>query len=336
MRYNMETKELIAVLSIIQSATGPNEPYGNILFSEDTIRSYNGNTGMVINYSTGIEGALPVEPLIKTLKSLRGTELEISPKKKVIVVSSDKNENIKLTPNKEIDKFFPFDYDDDEFEDLPDNFQDALSLCSLTTGGIVLREFVQGVYFLDDIAVSTNDAAVSKVELEDSLEDSFFVHNNSIGVLLKVVPIGFKVEEKRIIFDCADDIQVVCPLYKDYKKFPYPYKTLLADFKDEYDLPKEFHYASKKANSALYGTKTKLSQFIFKDNSLTIKSKSKTSGISLTDTLSINSNLNDEFYLDPELLSKYDFCKKFSVNDTGFKLVAEDLGIEIVIAKTLK
>ena len=332
----MRTKELIAVLSILQSATGTNEPYNNVLFSEGEIKAYNGNTGIVISYETGIEGAIPVDPLIKTLKSLRGDELEISPKKKIIQVSSNKNENIRLTPNREVDKFFPFEFDEEEFDDLPENFQDALGLCSLTTGGLVLKEFVQGVYFLDNEAVSTNDAAVSKVTMDEDLEDNFFIHNNSISVLTRVVPFGIKIEKKRIIFDCIDDIQVVCPFYKDYSKFPYPYKKLLKEFGDEFDLPKDFHYAMKKANSTLHGSKTNLSQFTFKKDSLTVKTKNKSSGIALTDSLTIKSNLKDEFYIDVELLSKYDFCKKFSVNETSMKLINEDLGIEIVIAKTLK
>jgi hypothetical protein len=332
----MQIKELIAVLTIVQSASGTNEPYNNILFSEDEIKAYNGNTGIVISYETGIEGAIPVDPLIKTLKSLRGNELEISPKKKIIAVKTDKDENIRLSPNKEVKKFFPFEYDEDEFDELPENFQDALGLCSLTTGGLVLKEFVQGVYFIDDEAVSTNDAAVSKVKMDEELEDNFFIHNNSISVLTRVVPFGIKIEKKRIVFDCIDDIQVVCPFYKDYNKFPYPYKKLMKDFEDEFDLPKDFHHAMKKANSTLHGSKTKLSQFEFKDGSLVIKTKNKSSGITLTDSIEIESDLKDNFYIDVELLSKYDFCKKLSINDTSIKLMNKELGVEVVVAKTQK
>ncbi len=333
---NMDTKELAAVLSIMQHATGTNEPYNSILFAEDTIKTYNSSTGIVLNYPTGIEGSIVADPLIKTLKNMRGKELSIKKTKKTTSLISDKNEKIRLSLNEETGKFFPFEYDVEGFEELPENFQDALALCSLTTGGPVLKDFVQGVYFLDDEAVATNDAAVARVQLDSEIGESFFVHNISIGVLLKVVPISIRFDDKSIVFDTLDDMQIICPVYNEYEKFPYPYKKLLANFKDEYQLPKEFHYAVKKANSALYGAKKKQSHFKFGKKKLVIKSRNESSGIMLTDELSVKSNLKDEFYIDPELLSKLDFCNKFSINDTSIKIMNDDLGVEVAIAKILK
>jgi hypothetical protein len=332
----MDTKELAAVLSIMQHATGVNEPYNSILFAEDTIKTYNSSTGIVISYPTNIKGSIVADPLIKTLKNIRGKELSVKKTKKTTSLISDKNEKIRLSLNEDTGKFFPFEYDVKGFEELPDNFQDALALCSLTTGGPVLKDFVQGVYFLDDEAVATNDAAVARVQLDSEIGESFFVHNISIGVLLKVVPIAIRFDDKSIVFDTLDDMQIICPVYREYDKFPYPYKKLLANFEDEYQLPKEFHYAVKKANSALYGAKKKQSHFKFGKKKLIIKSKNDSSGIMLTDELSIKSNLKDEFYIDPELLSKLDFCNKFSVNDTSIKIMNDDLGVEVAIAKILK
>jgi hypothetical protein len=332
----MDTKELAAVLSIMQHATGVNEPYNSILFAEDTIKTYNGSTGIVISYPTNIKGSIVADPLIKTLKNIRGKELSVKKTKKTTSLISDKNEKIRLSLNEDTGKFFPFEYDVKGFEELPDNFQDALALCSLTTGGPVLKDFVQGVYFLDDEAVATNDAAVARVQLDSEIGESFFVHNISIGVLLKVVPIAIRFDDKSIVFDTLDDMQIICPVYREYDKFPYPYKKLLANFEDEYQLPKEFHYAVKKANSALYGAKKKQSHFKFGKKKLVIKSRNDSSGIMLTDELSVKSNLKDEFYIDPELLSKLDFCNKFSVNDTSIKIMNDDLGVEVAIAKILK
>ncbi len=335
---NMDTKEFAAVLTIMQHGTGINEPYNSILFAEDTIKTYNGSTGMVLSYPTDIEGSIVADPLIKTLKNLRGKELSIKKTKKSTSLISDSNEKLRLSLSQDTGKFFPFEFDEDEgeYNSLPENFQDALALCSLTTGGPVLKDFVQGVYFLDDEAVATNDAAVARVQLDSEIGESFFVHNLSISVLLRVVPVALRFGKKSAVFDCLDDMQIVCPIYKDYEKFPYPYKKLLASFDDEYQLPKEFHYAVRKANSALYGAKKKQSHFKFDKKKLIIKSKNDSSGITLTDELSIKSNLKDEFYIDPELLSKLDFCNKFSINDTSIKIMNEDLGVEVAIAKILK
>ena len=334
----MDTKELAAVLTIMQHAIGINEPYNSIYFADDdTIKTYDGSTGIVLSYNTEIEGSIVADPLIKTLRNLRGKTLSVKQTKKSTSLISDKNEKITLSLNKDTDKFFPFYYEgEEEFNELPENFQDALALCSLTTGGPVLKDFVQGVYFLDDEAVSTNDAAVARVQLDSDIGESFFVHNISIGVLLKVVPIAIRFAKKNIKFECLDDMQIVCPVYKEYDKFPYPYKKLLASFEDEYQLPKEFSYAVKKANSALYGSKKKQSHFKFDKKKLIVKSKNDSSGITLTDELSIKSNLKDEFYIDPELFSKLDFCNKFSVNDTSIKIMNDDLGVEVAIAKILK
>jgi hypothetical protein len=342
----MNTKEFAAVLSMMQNATGMNEPYDNMLFEEDTIKTYNGSTGLVLVYHTGIEGAIKADPLIKTMRNLRGEKLTISSKtinknKSSASIESDKKEKIKLSLNPDAGKFFPFDYVEPgikvgKFNDLPENFQDALGLCSLTTGGPVLKDFVQGVYFLDDEVVATNDAAVARVQLDGGIGENFFVHNLSIGVLLRVVPIALRFEKKSIIFECLDDMQVICPVYREYKKFPYPYKKIMANFKGEYQLPKEFHQAVKKANSALYGAKKKQSRFKFSKGKLIVRSKNDTSGITLTDELSIKSNLKDEFYIDPELLSKLDFCDRFSINDTSMKISNEDLGVEVVVAKIMK
>ena len=333
----MDTKELAAVLSMMQHATGMSEPYNSILFEGDIIKTYNGSTGIVLNYPTNIEGSIIADPLIKTLKNIRGKELTIKKSKKTTSIISDKKESIKLSLNQDTSKFFPFEYDEEEdFEELPENFQDALSLCSLTTGGPVLKDFVQGVYFLGDEAVATNDAAVARVQLDSDIGENIFVHNLSIGILLRVVPIEIKISGKNILFGCLDDMQIICPIYKEYNKFPYPYKKLLANFEDEYQLPKEFHYAVKKANSALYGSKKKQSHFRFSNKKLIVKSKNDNSGITLTDEISIKSNLKDEFYIDPELFSKLDFCNGFSVNDTSIKIMNEDLGVEVAIAKILK
>ncbi len=335
----MDTKELAAVLTIMQHATGINEPYDSIFFGDDeTIKTYNGSTGMILSYNTEIDGSIVADPLIKTLKNLRGKTLSVKKTKKATSLISDKKEKIRLSLNQDADKFFPFYFEGDveDFEELPENFQDALVLCSLTTGGPVLKDFVQGVYFLDDEVVATNDAAVARVQLDDSIGESFFIHNLSIGILSKVVPISIRFAKKTIVFECLDDMQIVCPVYKEYKEFPYPYKKLLASFEDEYQLPKEFHYAVRKANSALYGAKKKQSHFKFDKKRLIIKSKNDSSGITLTDELSIKSNLKDEFYLDPELLAKLDFCNKFSINDTSVKITNEGLGVEVAIAKILK
>jgi hypothetical protein len=332
----MKTKEFAAVLSMMQHATGMSEPYNSILFTGDTIKTYNGSTGIVFNYATEIEGSIVADPLIKTLKNLSGKDLSVKRTKKSTSLISDKSEKIRLSLNQDTGKFFPFEHIDEGFDDLPENFQDALSLCSLTTGGPVLKDFVQGVYFLDDEAVATNDAAVARVQLDSKIGKSFFVHNLSIGVLLRVVPIAIRFSKDSIVFNCLDEMHVTCPIYKEYKRFPYPYKKLLASFEDEYQLPKEFPQAVKKANSALYGAKRKQSHLKFNDKKLIVRSKNDTSGITLTDELSIKSNLKDEFYLDPELLSNLDFCNKFSVNDNSIKIMNEDLGVEVAIAKILK
>jgi hypothetical protein len=297
-------------------------------------------------YHTGIEGAIKADPLIKTMRNLRGEKLTISSKtvnkkKSSASIESDKKEKIKLSLNPDAGKFFPFDYVEPgikvgKFNDLPENFQDALGLCSLTTGGPVLKDYVQGVYFLDDEVVATNDAAVARVQLDSEIGENFFVHNLSIGVLLRVVPIAVRFEKKSIIFECLDDMQVICPTYKEYTDFPYPYKKLIASFEDEYSLPKEFHYAVRKANSALYGAKKKQSHFKFGKKKLIVKSKNDSSGITLTDELSIKTTVKDEFYIDPELLSKLDFCDKFSINDTSMKISSDKLGVEVVIAKIMK
>jgi len=73
----METKEFAAVLSMMQHATGLSEPYNSILFDHETISAYNGNTGVILRYDTGIEGAVIADPLIKTLKNLRGNNLTV-------------------------------------------------------------------------------------------------------------------------------------------------------------------------------------------------------------------------------------------------------------------
>ncbi len=131
-------------------------------------------------------------------------------------------------------------------------------------------------------------------------------------------------------------MQVICPVYQDYTDFPYPYKKLMSSFEDEYQLPKGFNQAIRKANSALYGAKKRQSRFKFGKGKLIVRSQNKTEGITLTDELPLKTKLTDDFYIDPELLTKLDFCDKFSINETSMKISNDELGVEVVIAKILK
>jgi DNA polymerase III sliding clamp (beta) subunit (PCNA family) len=153
----------------------------SIFLNGETIHAYNDKYAMTAYFETGIEGTIRAKELYQLVNKLKQEEIEIEETESTIkIVSGNTNVELNRTES-DVPMFISKLELPTEWQELPENFFDLASLCTISANISKLK----GIVCKDSHMISTDTVRLNYGNLSDSMEN-FWIDDKVISDILKL------------------------------------------------------------------------------------------------------------------------------------------------------
>lgn len=210
-----------------------------ITFSQDGLRTFDGTLFMFYPIETELDCSVKGKPLGDILSRIGGGNVRLS-------IEEEKNGQFFLKgPGKKLklpviernmDQFF---LDEDlDFQKLPDDFMEGLSLCVYTASKDVTMGVLQGIYVDGNEMFASDNYRIGNYLMKDSIGAKFIIGRNHVEVLLKIGNFTeFSLDKSWIHFRGQNGERVGCRLIEGEYKFEQLRKIMDVKEKGQYEFP---------------------------------------------------------------------------------------------------
>ena len=241
----MKTKELLqAVMAVMPgtSTKGIIEGSESIVFTDDTIFTYNDRISVSAFIDTGIKCAVVAEDLYKILKGIKDKEVQLEMEDKTLLIKSDSTEaGLSTFSNDNIMSFIEALNFDADFEILPDKFIDGLNLCQFSALNNVNDSLNLYCVKISGKYISSSDKyRASLFTLDKGVKGSVLIPKSAIPFIIDFNPEEYSFKNGWAYFIDKNDAVLSCRVV-DSDKFA----DIVGIFKklkttDSFKLPVEF------------------------------------------------------------------------------------------------
>lgn len=219
-------------------------------FQNGEVATYNDEISMSVALPEELEeleGAVAAEELLKVLHKTKEDAVQVTAEGGELVLSAGKfsagvplEEDVQL-PLDETE--FP---DDEEWEELPEGFTDALSMARLSAASDASRPALTCVLLEGECAVATDGMRLTRITMDGAdFEEPVLVPVFAIPPILSIDPVEYAVSENWIHFAGSEDVFLACRIIAE--QFPGIDKAVAIDDAVEVTFPEGLEEALDRA-----------------------------------------------------------------------------------------
>lgn len=193
----LQLDKLNAVLSI----KGLVENANKFVFDKEGIYAFNGEVFVATIFPTDLYGAVEGDILYKLITKLGANKIEIELEKEELLIRKGRSES-RIAFDTEIN--CPIDLSINKWKPLPEDFLEAVNVCSYTTGSDYTDMRTVCIHVKGDVCESSDVFRITIFKMKSALKDELFVPNDILPFFNKSKPIKYCIVDNWIYFEDLD------------------------------------------------------------------------------------------------------------------------------------
>jgi len=161
----------------------------HFIFDNNKIWTYNDQVSIMQNFDSGLTGAVKADSFYKLLGKIPDEEIFISEENGKIKLSGTKiKANIKIDPDVKIQPIPVPGINSKQWEELPENFDDAIAFCAFSASRNMLRPELTCLYVVDEYVIGCDTFRGTKYKLKSKMNQEFLLPATAAIELAKYNP----------------------------------------------------------------------------------------------------------------------------------------------------
>ena len=246
MKINRE--EFLKCPSVVKQGLASNEvseQTTHFAFKNGEVFTYNDQISVNCEFNTGLESAaIQAKAFYAMLQKMTSEEIELSINRGMITISAGRAK-AKISVEEKVK--LPEIPIPEDWEDLPDNFNEVVKFCLFSAGRNFVKEALTCLSVNEEHVLSCDDHRITKMELKSKMKP-FLIPASSAEHLIKYKPVEYALSKSWLHFQNDDGVLFNCRrVLKDY-----PEVDFLFDVEgDEINLPDDLRESISRAEVLL-------------------------------------------------------------------------------------
>ncbi len=308
----IKRKELLNALELIKPGLAKKqiiESEKDFIFTGVDIFTYNSQMSIFHPFETDFKCSVPSFEFYNVLKNIKEDEIEIYVSEDKLNIKSGKTKaNISISNAKkilEIISSFDFNKIMDNLSPLPKRFLEGFELCLFSASKDLTKPSLSSILIKNNFVMSSDGFRISKFDMEESIEKTFYIPINSAIELIKLPVSDYYCNENFIFFATNEDVLFFCPAINP--EIIYNYEDFFDNFEGvNITLPNDLQEMINSSSIFSEGefTTEKIIQIEILNNEIKCKGENGIGWIESSSKLDFNSNQKIDFCINPEFFSK--------------------------------
>lgn len=193
-----DLKDVLSRLSVVLTNKGMVENADKFVFNKETVHVFDGQTFMVANFATGVEGGVEGSSLLKYIEKLSTNTVEINQVEQKISIKKGRSVASFVIENS---SEFPVNLSEISWRKAPGNFIPAITACSYTCGQDYTDMRLVVVHIAGEYAESTDQERITRFKLDRPIKDELFIPANIVPYLSKAKIVKYALTEDWMFFE---------------------------------------------------------------------------------------------------------------------------------------
>jgi DNA polymerase III sliding clamp (beta) subunit (PCNA family) len=168
----------------------------HFIFDNDKVWTYNDQITIMQNFQSGLKGAVKADNFFKLLNKIPDEEISMSSEEGKIKISGKKiKANIKIDPDIKIQPIPVAGINDKRWEDLPENFGEAIAFSAFSASRNMIRPELTCLYVTGEYVIGCDTFRGTKYKLKSEMKQTFLLPATAAIDLAKYNPYKVLVDE---------------------------------------------------------------------------------------------------------------------------------------------
>ena len=317
-----DLKQVLDNLNSVISTKGLVENCDKFVFNKDGIFAFNGETFVAVNFKNDLKGAVQGSTFYKIIDKHNTNKINIEIDGENLIVKKGKSKSL-----------FPFDSDAKcpiplkikKWLDLPNNFLEAVNVCSYTTGKDYTDMRTVCIHVKGAVAESSDSFRMSVFKLENEIKDELFIPTDALKFFNKCKPIKYCKTKDWCYYQDLNGT-IVCHRDISFSDAYPDLSSILAQEEGYYELelPEKLYDSLEKASVFLDG-KVENDKFVsISSSGGKLKILSKGNGGQYSETLKVSFADKIKFDVHPNyMMSAIERNSTIQINENTIKISSE-------------
>jgi len=190
---SMSRKKFAKALKTVFSATDKTSDVmqgtDSFIFSKGFIRAYNNQMAFSFPLETGLEVTVKAAETLRVTEKMSGNDIIFAQAEDCLEIS-DGRTRLRMTliaEDEDIRQTLDgMGLEEIEWTKLPEDFLDAVNLCSYSVSEDDAMAMIAGIQVADGIVISSDNLRISRYKLKDGFEGSFTIPRDAVSVVLRL------------------------------------------------------------------------------------------------------------------------------------------------------
>lgn len=284
-------------LNALLSAKGLVEGANKFSFDEEGIYAFNGEVFIATIFPTDLYGAVEGDIFNKLINKLGANKIDIVKENEELVIKKGRSESRMAF---DTDIKCPIDLSVNKWKSLPEDFIEAINVCSYTTGSDYTDMRTVCIHLKGDVCEASDVFRITIFKMKSAIKDELFIPNDILPFFNKSKPIKYCVVDNWTYFEDLDGTIIAHRQPTFEGKYPN-LQEKISSLKDFHlvELPEKLYESLDKASIFLDG-KFEGDKFVsITCNEGTLTLDSKATGRCYKDQMRINFKDHIKFDVNP-------------------------------------
>lgn len=196
-----DIKQQLDRLNALLSGKGMVENSNKFVFDEEGIYAFNGDFFIATIFKTDLFGAVEGDIFFKLINKLGANKITIEVDKNDLVITKGRSE-AKIAFDTEVK--CPINLEIKGWKKLPEDFLEAVNICSYTTGSDYTDMRTVCIHVKDKYAESSDVYRITVFEMKSAIEDELFIPNEILPFFNKSKPVKYSISDNWIYYEDLD------------------------------------------------------------------------------------------------------------------------------------
>lgn len=281
----------------------------DFIFTGNDILTYNGQISILYPFETDFKCSVPSIEFYNIIKNIKEEEIEISiSENKLNIISGKTKAKICISePERILEIISSLDLNKvmDSLSPLPEKFLEGIGLCLLSVSNDLTKPSLSSIFIKNNLIMSSDGFRISKFDMEESIEKTFYIPINSALELIKFPVVDYYYNENYIFLSTKEDILFLCQVNKP--EIVYDYEDFFENFEGvNIELPNDIQDMTKISSVFSEGDfiTEKNIQIEISNNEIKCKGENGIGQIEILSKIDFNSDKKIDFIINPEFFSK--------------------------------